>query len=72
MIISDINKYSYAFVWIWLPGKTKPIVAGKLTTEDKFLVFNYGRSYLERKNAIPIFSGTAKLPNWLSKDGQSR
>ena len=51
--------YDEAFVWIWLPGETAPVVAGRLArvpgeVEQQF-VFNYGRSYLARKNAIPIY-----------------
>lgn len=44
-----------AYVWIWLPGESEPVVAGKLTAEGEDLVFNYGRSYLNRANAIPIY-----------------
>ncbi len=44
-----------AFVWIWLPGKTEPVVAGKLTAEGEQLRFNYGKSYLDRSNAIAIY-----------------
>ena len=47
-----------AFVWIWLPGETEPVVAGRLEADNGQLLFNYGRSYLERVNdskpAIPI------------------
>jgi len=52
--------YTEAFVWIWLPGATKPVVAGKLITEAGKLIFNYGKSYLNRKNAISIYD--AELP----------
>jgi serine/threonine-protein kinase HipA len=44
-----------AFVWVWLPGRTEPVVTGKLTAEGRALVFNYGRSYLERMNAISLY-----------------
>lgn len=54
------TKYTDAFVWIWLPNETKPIVAGKLTTENSQLIFNYGKSYLERDNAISLYD--AELP----------
>jgi serine/threonine-protein kinase HipA len=47
--------YKEAFVWIWLPGGTKPVVAGRLTASGEYLVFNYGRSYLARTNAISIY-----------------
>lgn len=43
------------FVWIWLPGQTTPVVAGRLAREGDQLLFNYGRSYLARTDAIPIF-----------------
>jgi len=33
-MISNESGYSEAFVWIWLPGATKPVVAGKLTAEQ--------------------------------------
>jgi serine/threonine-protein kinase HipA len=44
-----------AYVWIWLPGQTTPVVAGILVRVDDQLIFNYGRSYLARKDAIPIY-----------------
>lgn len=43
------------YVWIWLPGRTTPVVAGRLAREGDQLLFNYGRSYLARMDAIPIF-----------------
>lgn len=48
-------KYSEAYVWIWLPGATEPVIAGLLTKQGEQLVFNYGRSYLARQGAIPIY-----------------
>lgn len=47
--------YTEAFVWTWLEGETQPIVAGKLTLEGAHLVFNYGKSYLARQDAISIY-----------------
>ncbi len=44
-----------AFVWIWLPKATSPVVAGRIALEGKLYVFNYGRSYLERPDAMPIY-----------------
>lgn len=52
---SNINTYKEAYVWIWLPGETEPVVAGKLTAENSYLIFNYGKSYLERPNKIAIY-----------------
>ncbi len=49
------SDYSEAFVWIWLPEKTEPVVAGKLTAVGPTYVFNYGKSYLRRDNAIAIY-----------------
>ena len=46
------DNYKEAFVWIWLPGETKPVVAGILQRVGTQLLFNYGRSYLARENAI--------------------
>lgn len=48
--------YSEAFVWVWLPGAVEPIVAGKLTLDGEHLMFNYGKSYLVRRNAIPLYA----------------
>lgn len=44
-----------AYVWIWLPDATEPVVAGLLTRTGSQLIFNYGRSYLARKDAISIY-----------------
>ena len=43
------------FVWIWLPGATTPIVAGKLTKLNQRVIFTYGQSYLNNPTAIPIY-----------------
>ncbi|MCP4693548.1 MAG: type II toxin-antitoxin system HipA family toxin, partial [Desulfobacterales bacterium] len=59
-MISDNPGRGQAFVWIWLPDATEPVVAGKLTADGEKLVFNYGRSYLGRENAISIHD--AELP----------
>ena len=56
MISSSGHKEAY--VWTWLPGETEPVVAGRLEADNSHILFNYGRSYLERvndsKSAIPI------------------
>jgi len=54
-MISKRKTYTEAFVWIWLPDKTEPVVAGKLTVQEDTLVFNYGQSYLARDDAIAIY-----------------
>jgi serine/threonine-protein kinase HipA len=62
------KKPTEAFVWVWLPGETTPVVAGRLFLSGDRLLFNYGRSYLGRNNAIslydpelPLRSGTLPL-----------
>lgn len=49
-----------AYVWIWLPETTEPVVAGKLEADNQGNTqFNYGKSYLERVKdnppAIPVY-----------------
>jgi serine/threonine-protein kinase HipA len=65
-----------AFVWIWLPEATTPVVAGRLAEVGGKLLFNYGKSYLDRPDAIPIYSpelplrqGLLPLPNELAMPG---
>jgi serine/threonine-protein kinase HipA len=50
------TRYEEAFVWIWLPDADAPVVAGRLSRRGAQLVFNYGRSYLARKDAIPLYA----------------
>lgn len=43
------------YVWVWLPGETVPVPAGRLS--ERFpgqLFFDYGRRYLERSDAISL------------------
>jgi serine/threonine-protein kinase HipA len=49
------NGTTEAYVWIWLPNEVAPVVAGLLNKIGKQLLFNYGKSYLKRKNAISIY-----------------
>jgi serine/threonine-protein kinase HipA len=47
---------SKCYVWRWLSGATEPVVAGELRFDAKGRQsFVYGRSYLERGNAGPIY-----------------
>jgi serine/threonine-protein kinase HipA len=41
-----MTKHNQAYVWVWLPDKDDPLVAGVLVRQGQQLVFNYGRSYL--------------------------
>ena len=50
------HRHHEAYVWIWLPRETQPVVAGRIARQtDGRLLFNYGKSYLSRKNAIAIY-----------------
>ena len=44
-----------AFVWVWLPGADDPVVAGRLTRDGEVYLFNYGRTYLERPEAVALY-----------------
>ncbi len=70
---------SEAYVWIWLPGATDPVVAGRLSRGQGSIVFNYGRSYLDRPERVPIYlpelplaAGLLPLPPGLSMPGAIR
>ena len=69
-----------AFVWIWLPGETEPVVAGRLEADNGNIMFNYGKSYLERVNGskpaiaiyepeLPLSPGLLPLPEGLTMPG---
>jgi serine/threonine-protein kinase HipA len=71
------NTEKEAFVWIWLPDETEPVVAGRLEADNGVIQFNYGKSYLNRigdsKPAIAIYqpelplkAGGLPLPEGLS------
>jgi len=71
--------YDEAFVWVWLPGTTEPVVAGRLHAHGGRVAFNYGKSYLERPEAIPLYlpelplrSGELPLPADLTMPGCMR
>ncbi len=51
----DSNAPQEAYVWIWLPGATVPVIAGRITRDGERLIFNYGQSYLGRNDRIPIY-----------------
>lgn len=44
-----------AFVWIRLPGAVEPVVAGRVVRDGAFYSFNYGQSYLARRDAMAIY-----------------
>ncbi len=70
-----------AFVWIWLPDATDPVVAGKLEADNGNIHFNYGKRYLARMHddnmpaisiyepELPLKAGVLPLPNGLRIPG---
>jgi len=69
-----------AFVWIWLPGETEPVVAGRLEADNDNVLFNYGKSYLDRigdskptiaiyEPELPLKAGVLPLPEGLTMPG---
>lgn len=51
-----VNAPEAAYVWFWLPTATAPVVAGRLARDGDRLIFNYGKSYLDRSDALPIYA----------------
>ena len=49
------DRHKEAYVWAWLPGAVEPVVAGHLVRDSGYLIFNYGQSYLECPEAIPLY-----------------
>ena len=49
------NPPEEAYVWIWVPDATEPVVAGRIESNGKNIIFNYGKSYLDRYDRIPIY-----------------
>lgn len=56
-----------AFVWVWLPGATVPVVAGRIGRDGDSYRFAYGSSYLARSEAISLFAPELPLQQgWLA------
>ncbi|MQY20105.1 type II toxin-antitoxin system HipA family toxin [Nocardia macrotermitis] len=57
---------SEAYVWVWLPDRTEPVVAGRVQLDGTLHRFIYGRSYLERPDAISLYGPELPLrPGWI-------
>ena len=74
------NSEREAFVWIWLPDETTPVVAGRLEVDNGNILFNYGKSYLDRiggqpaampiyEPELPLQAGLLSLPEGLTMPG---
>jgi serine/threonine-protein kinase HipA len=68
---SKFAQHKDAFVWIWLPENADPVVAGRITQDGTRCVFNYGASYLDHKNAIPIYEPELPLRRGLIEPAAS-
>jgi serine/threonine-protein kinase HipA len=44
-----------AYVWIWLPEAEEPVVCGRVDQRAGRVIFGYGRSYLDRDDAIAVY-----------------
>ena len=51
----DTKAPDEAYVWIWLPDATEPVVAGRIARDGERLSFNYGQHYLDRNDCISIY-----------------
>lgn len=80
MTSNNAPKDKEAFVWIWLPDETKPVVAGRLEADNGNILFNYGKSYLDRiggqpaaisiyEPELPLQAGALPLPEGLTMPG---
>ena len=50
-----ISEPTTAFVWIWLPEATDPVVCGRVDDDGGRISFTYARSYRERPEAVPVY-----------------
>lgn len=55
MTSDSVARQDHAFVWVWRPGETEPVVAGRVDQDRDRLLFTYGRSYLERNPPFPVY-----------------
>src|SRR3990167_7049415 len=54
MISNQSSPTHQAYVWVWLPNQTEPVVAGQIVQSKQQYLFTYGRSYRNHPNAIPL------------------
>jgi serine/threonine-protein kinase HipA len=52
---SEASQPTEAYVWIWLPTTSEPVIAGRIEAYGDVVSFNYGRSYLDRPDGIPLY-----------------
>ena len=79
-MMTSNGTFREAYVWIWLPDEHEPVVAGKLEADNDNILFNYGKSYLERiddtrpaisiyEPELPLQTGALPLLNGLKMPG---
>lgn len=78
-MISSLPRYDEAYVWVWLPGEVEPVVAGRVSVLNGLVPFNYGKSYLDRADRIPLYlpelplvAGELPLPSGLTMPSSIR
>ncbi len=52
MTTSNIQNVDDLYVWVWLPGSSEPVVAGRIVKQSKLYRFTYGQSYRDLASAI--------------------
>jgi len=69
--VTSTSRRDGAFVWVWLPGSTEPVVSGRLRRVGERYDFAYGRSYLGRAEAISLYGPELPLrEGWIEpRDG---
>ncbi|MBB72683.1 MAG: phosphatidylinositol kinase [Legionellales bacterium] len=63
------NESKETYVWIWLPGEITPVVAGRLIFSNGRYLFNYGKNYLARTDAISIYDRELPLQPGILNSG---
>ena len=62
---AQVHEPTSSYVWVWLPGETDPVVAGRIVDQGESMDFYYGRSYLALDNALPLYEPELPLRSGL-------
>ncbi|MBK6857060.1 MAG: HipA domain-containing protein [Microthrixaceae bacterium] len=64
------SQTSEAYVWLWQPGSSEPVVAGIVQRARDRYRFAYAPSYLARHDAISLYQPELPLgPGWIEPSG---
>ena len=67
------SQTSEAYVWLWQPGSSEPVVAGIVQRARDRYRFAYAPSYLARHDAISLYQPELPLgPGWIEPSGVRR